>query len=150
MQKKYEKINGLFFQIGDAEYLSFQNQQFDTVVNIESSHHYPSLRKFYREIYRVLKPRGTFLYTNYFWDKNYKHYLEESGFKILEEKDITQNIVLAAEKGHEMRRELLKKVVPGRLLNEALELSATRGTQTYWRFKKGKLPYKRFVLTRET
>ncbi len=149
-KRNYEGINGLIFQVGDAEHLTFRNQQFNAVVNIESSHHYPSLRQFYREVYRVLKPGGVFLYADYFWDKNHKRYLEEAGFRVLEEKDITQNIVLAAEEGYEMRKELLRKVVPEYFLNEALELSGAKGTHTYWRFKKGKLPYKRFVLVRGT
>jgi len=149
-QENYKHIDGLSFQVGDAEHLAFDNQRFDAVVNIESSHHYPSQRQFYREVYRVLKPGGVFLYTDYFWDKNHRRYLKESGFKISEEKDITQNIILAAEKGYEMRKELLKKVVPERLLNEALDLSGAKGTHTYRRFKEGKLPYERFVLVRET
>ncbi len=146
--RKNYQLEGLAFQVGDAEPLAFQDWQFDAVVNIESSHCYPSLSKFYREVHRVLKPQGVFLYAAFFWNNRYKKYLEEVGFNVSEE-DITQNIVLAAERGHDMRKEWIKKVVPERFFNEALEWSGTKGTQMYWRFKKGRLPYKRFVLVRD-
>ena len=145
--RKNYRLEGLAFQVGDAEPLAFPDRQFDAVVNIESSHCYPSLGKFYREVHRVLKPQGVFLYADFFWNKRHKKYMEDAGFSISEE-DITQNIVLAAERGYDLRKEWIKKVVPERLFNEALEWSGTKGTQMYRRFKKGRLPYKRFVLVR--
>lgn len=145
--KKNYHLDELTFETGDAEALSFQREQFDAVVNIESSHCYPSLRKFYHEVRRVLKPGGIFLYADYFWDKQQEQYLEEAGFKILEQKDITQNVILAAEEGYELRKELIKKAAPEYFFNEMLEWSGTKGTQMYRRFKKKELLYKCFVLT---
>ena len=135
--------------MGDAERLAFQDRQFDAAVDIESSHCYPRLSKFYREVHRVLKPQGVFLYADFFWEKNHKSLLEEAGFKILEEAEITQNIVLAAERGYQQRKEWIQKLAPKYLFNEMMEWSGTRGTRMYWRFKKGLLPYKRFVLVRD-
>ncbi len=140
------QLGGLTFEAGDAERLAFNDRMFDAAVNIESSHGYPNLRRFYGEVYRVLKPGGVFLYADFFWNKRHKNWLEETGFEFLEEEDITRNIVLAAEEGYERRRELVRKAVPKHLFNEVLEWSGTKGTQMYRHFKNGKLSYQRFVV----
>jgi SAM-dependent methyltransferase len=43
---------------GDAEALPFADAEFDAVLNIESSHNYPHLERFFAEAVRVLKPGG--------------------------------------------------------------------------------------------
>lgn len=45
---------------GDAENLPFDDGEFDVVINIESSHNYPNLGRFFDEVARVLKPGGHF------------------------------------------------------------------------------------------
>jgi ubiquinone/menaquinone biosynthesis C-methylase UbiE len=40
---------GADFKVGDAEHLPFDDQSFDAVINIESSHTYPNLRAFLAE-----------------------------------------------------------------------------------------------------
>jgi ubiquinone/menaquinone biosynthesis C-methylase UbiE len=46
------------FVQGDAEALPFADAEFDVVLNIESSHNYPHLERFFAEAVRVLKPGG--------------------------------------------------------------------------------------------
>lgn len=46
------------FMQGDAEALPFADGEFDAVLNIESSHNYPHLERFFAEAVRVLKPGG--------------------------------------------------------------------------------------------
>lgn len=46
------------FVQGDAEALPFADAEFDVVINIESSHNYPHLERFFAEAVRVLKPGG--------------------------------------------------------------------------------------------
>ncbi|HVO41660.1 MAG TPA: SDR family NAD(P)-dependent oxidoreductase, partial [Aggregatilineales bacterium] len=52
------------FYEGDAENLPFKEARFDVVLNIESSHTYPNLPAFYRQVWRVLAPGGYFLYAD--------------------------------------------------------------------------------------
>ena len=49
----------------NAQNLPFQNESFDAVLNVESSHRYPQMEKFLNEVYRVLKPNGYFLFTDF-------------------------------------------------------------------------------------
>ena len=55
----------LKFVEGDAAALPFPNDSFDIVVNIESSHCYPDVAAFTREVSRVLKPEGIFSFRGY-------------------------------------------------------------------------------------
>ena len=58
--KARHNLAGLDFKTGDAEHLPFASETFDAVVNVESSHCYPSLPAFFSEVRRVLKPGGHF------------------------------------------------------------------------------------------
>ena len=60
--KNNYNLNNLNFIIGDSANLPFDNNSVDVVVNVESSHCYPSIPDFISEVCRVLKPGGHFLY----------------------------------------------------------------------------------------
>jgi ubiquinone/menaquinone biosynthesis C-methylase UbiE len=55
---RFERPGQLTYVQGDAEQLPFDDGKFDVVINIESSHNYPDLRRFLHEVARVLKPGG--------------------------------------------------------------------------------------------
>ena len=57
-------VLNLEFRQGDAEHLPFEDASFDAVLNVESSHCYPSLPDFFTEVRRVLKNNGCFLYAD--------------------------------------------------------------------------------------
>jgi ubiquinone/menaquinone biosynthesis C-methylase UbiE len=57
---------GLIFIRGDAERLPFADGDVDVLINVESSHIYPDLRAFMREVVRVLKRGGYFSHTDVF------------------------------------------------------------------------------------
>jgi len=59
---KLERGTKLRYVQGDAEKLPFEDDSFDVVINVESSHNYPDLGKFIDEVARVLKPGGYFSY----------------------------------------------------------------------------------------
>ena len=46
------------FEVGDAEHLPFEDESFEVVTNMESSHTYPNLRAFFSEVRRVLAKGG--------------------------------------------------------------------------------------------
>ena len=55
---KSKKIKNVFFSIGDAEKLNFDNNTMDIIITSESFHHYPYPQKALEEVNRVLKPNG--------------------------------------------------------------------------------------------
>src|SRR5690606_18302085 len=56
---------GLSFRHGDAQNLPFPDESFDIVLNVESSGSYPDRAVFFREVARVLRPGGHFLFADY-------------------------------------------------------------------------------------
>jgi len=86
------------FLASDAESLPFAADRFDVVTNVESSHCYPNIESFYREVRRVLKPGGHFLYTDLLETKRLKEYegqLSDLGFHMEHRRDITSNVLLS-------------------------------------------------------
>jgi len=91
---------GIIFLQGDAENLPFSEGEIEVVINVESSHVYPNLFSFYREVYRVLKPGGYFLYTDIFPNAelpDFISYLKSLGFSLEVDRDITSNVILSRD-----------------------------------------------------
>jgi ubiquinone/menaquinone biosynthesis C-methylase UbiE len=145
------RVPGLEFRAGDAEHLPFNDGAFDAVVNVESSHCYPSFEKFLSEVCRVLKSGGHFLFADFrsraeidAWRTAWRH----SGLTILAETDITRNIVAALEKDHDWKLELIRRIIPRLLRPSFLDFAAVRGSSVFEAFRSGQLVYMSFVLTK--
>jgi phthiocerol/phenolphthiocerol synthesis type-I polyketide synthase E len=88
----------LSFQEGDAENLPFENSSFGIVTNVESSHSYPQIEKFYGEVHRVLRPGGHFLYTDVLPSEQIvkgRNVLQRLGLKLETECDVSDNVLLS-------------------------------------------------------
>ncbi len=142
---KIYNINNLTFKLGDSENLPFNDNTFDAIINVESSHCYASMSNFLKEAKRVLKPEGYFL----FCDLRRKEYLEEmleainsNGFKVIEKKDITQNIIEASIKMTDDRKKAIKNLQVEGWFKKILEsFSATDGSKVHQSFKDGYMKY---------
>jgi ubiquinone/menaquinone biosynthesis C-methylase UbiE len=98
--KAVHNKSGIHFQQADAMFLPFPKESFDAVINIESSHCYPSRKRFFMEVARVLRPGGFFLYADLisFLADNltvgHVHtLLNNSGLTIIRAQDITKNVL---------------------------------------------------------
>lgn len=95
-----------YFCIGDAEQLPFQAESVDIVMNIESSDLYPRINKFFDEVYRVLKPGAKFLYADDLDTLKFEQceqYLRSLGFRILINRDISENVLRSSEQALQIR-----------------------------------------------
>ena len=54
------KLNNVAFQQGDVGALPYEDDTFDIVLSLNGFHAFPDKKAAYREVYRVLKPGGTF------------------------------------------------------------------------------------------
>jgi SAM-dependent methyltransferase len=98
--RRVHRYPNVRFEEGDAENLPFADASFDVVTNVESSHGYPQVHSFYREVYRVLAPGGHFLYTDVMPVESRQEgmaFLESLGFRIERERDITANVLLSCD-----------------------------------------------------
>ncbi|MBK8965139.1 MAG: methyltransferase domain-containing protein [Lewinellaceae bacterium] len=113
-RKNFKRAN-LEYQQGNAEALPFPDASFDVVINVESSHAYGSVPNFLREVRRVLRPGGIFLITDMRGEPGLQllnEQLKHSGLKLLEETDITRNVVLAIETEEPVKKERIRRLVP--------------------------------------
>ncbi|MFH1827051.1 MAG: class I SAM-dependent methyltransferase [bacterium] len=146
---KYYKKNNLSFMKGDALNLPFKNNHFDVVINVESSHSYQNIDKFFREVYQVLKPDGYFLFADFRYKKDFallKNQIKNSKIKIIKEENITDNVIKALNLDNSRKVNLIKKLVPKLLYKPAQEFAGAKGSEVYNSFLNRDREYFSFIL----
>jgi len=140
---------GLSFEVGNAEQLGFATASFDAVLNIESSHCYGDLAAFLREVRRVLRPDGHFLYADFRSRTEvdtWRAGLMATGLRLVAEYDITPGVVAALDVDDEWKRGLIQARVARPLVRAFGQFAALRGTVLYDKFRDGSVVYRAFVL----
>lgn len=146
---QYHKVDGLKFITGVAEEPPFENNSFDIVVNVESARCYKSIRKFFDEVYRMLKPGGHFCFADMIKKGELEHIRKDllaSGLEIVSQTEITPNVVKALDCDNERREAIISKKVPGFMRKAFFQFAGTKGTERYESFASGKMEYWTFVL----
>jgi ubiquinone/menaquinone biosynthesis C-methylase UbiE len=147
----YYNVDGLSFKRGHAEDLPIEDDSCDVVVNVESARCYRDIMAFFREVARVLRPGGHFMFADMIPPDHLKEItdgLKTSGFTIRHRTDITSNVVKALEKDSERRERIIRKRSPGFLRKSFAQFAGTRGTERFESFRNGKFQYWSFVLAR--
>lgn len=155
-QKNFTGVAGLSYQQGDSMEIPFDENSFDAVMNVESSHCYSDLDKFLSEVHRVLKPSGSFLYTDFTPSgSDSAEELEKSlsalaraGFKNTTSFNITQNVVRGLEKDEARRVEEIRKNFPFGTRRFARLWAGTTESWIYDDFKNSRREYVVFHATR--
>ena len=145
-------MDGLEFRVGDAENLPLGDGSVDAVINVESSHCYPSFEAFLAQVGRVLRPGGYFLYADFRQRDNvgdWRKSLRDSGLSVLREIDITQGVFAALEEDDERKLALINSIVPRPLRASFLNFAAVRGSSLFEAFRTGRLAYMSFVMRKE-
>jgi phthiocerol/phenolphthiocerol synthesis type-I polyketide synthase E len=140
--RRTHKKPHIVFQEGDAENLSVADASFDVIMNSESSHTYPSLHKFYREVARVLAPGGHFLYTDLLpaaqWHESLG-YLQLLGLVAECDRDISSNVLLSCDQIAETRKQAFAAGNDPSVMQEFL---SSPGSRIYEGMRRGNLPYR--------
>jgi SAM-dependent methyltransferase len=146
---QYFKVDGLSFVPGDAESMPFDDQSFDVILNVESSHCYESMPDFLAQVKRVLKPGGYFTFADFRnreqleeLDQN----LKDSGMKRINQKNITLNVMKSLDADHERRSAHIKRGVPGPLQKLLREFAGNKGSWIYKGFQAGDVVYQSFLM----
>jgi len=147
-QKRHQQDN-LRFSVGDAEALPFPDSSFDIVLNVESSHCYGDVPRFFSEVARVLRPDGHFFFADLRETAEIpplKQELAAGGvLEIFQEENITAQVTGALSADHNRKRELIAKLAPPRMVKTFGEFAGLEGSQIFETLSKGSLLYYRFA-----
>lgn len=141
---------GLDFMVGDAEALPFPDAGFDAVLNVESSHCYPDLARFLDEVARVLRPGGALLFADLRPADRIDEVRGEVArrFDVVEEEDITADVVRALRLDAPRREEVIGSSVPRLLRPGVRDFFAVPGSEVFGHLESGGLRYLRLAATR--
>ena len=148
----HSDVSNLTFQEGDAEAMPFEDESFDVVLNVESSHCYPHMDKFLTELRRVLRPGGRFLFCDLRLGgtlPNLEKQLADSDLKIIQQTDITPNIVEALDRINERKEKAIEQSVPWYVRSAFRDFAATKGTIAYEAFRTGSGSYISCMMEKE-
>lgn len=147
--RQRHQLPNLEFRTGDAEKLPFDSNCFDAVINVESSHCYGHMDIFLREVVRVLRPGGYFLFADLRTAGDMVRLKEilqvQDGWEKLEEEEITDGVAAALEADDVRKRKLIIELVPEQLRPMFEEFAGVTGGKVYQGLRKKELQYFRFV-----
>jgi ubiquinone/menaquinone biosynthesis C-methylase UbiE len=150
--QRHADVENLSFLVGDAENLPFPAASFDAVVNVESSHCYGHIERFFSEVARVLRPGGWFLYTDFRTADRMKELhaklAEQHGLERIEREDITGDVAAALEADDARKRRLIQENIPPRLQHLFGEFAGLTGGKIHSGFVSRELVYHRFAFRR--
>ncbi len=146
---RHYDIAGLSFVLNNAESLQFNDNTFDVVINIESSHCYTLMEHFLEGVCRLLKPQGYFLFADLRAKGqlgSLKRQLENTGLTMLKEEIITPNIIQALNLDNKRKYELIKQTVPKILQKPYSEFAGMKGSKTFYgKLLNGEMEYVNYV-----
>ena len=137
-------FDNLTFLQGNAEQLPFDDNTFDAVINIESSHCYISMNKFISEVSRVLKPNSHFLFCDLRRDIYINDMLSDintNGLSLISHTDISSNIIAATTAMSDDRETLINKLKAGWFKNVLGSFASIKGSKVHQSFSDGYLQY---------
>ncbi len=137
---------GLSFRQGDAEALPYDDQSFDVVVNVESSHCYGSMTAFLSEVARVLRPGGHFCFTDLRHGEEFlvlQRQLSDSGLSQVVEENINTEVLFALEADSQRKLDLIQGQIPRWLGNAFHDFAGLRESKIWRNLQSGETMYVR-------
>lgn len=143
-------IRDLTFVQGDAEQLPFPSESQDVVINIESSHCYPNLKNFFREVERVLRLGGCFCYADLLPRENVplmESALAQTSLSLEKSECITANVLKSLWRDNDRKLQLIRSMGLS-FEREVWWINewACVGTAIWRQLNEGELIYKHCVL----
>jgi ubiquinone/menaquinone biosynthesis C-methylase UbiE len=147
-QKRHRYENARWLQ-GSADCLPISDTSVDIVINVESSHCYPSMEKFLQEVKRVLRPGGYLAFCDLrqadsigALDQN----MLNREFTIVNRDDITSQVIIALDDFSCQRKAQIAAVFPPIVHKMVNEFAAIKNTKVYNMLLKRELIYLSYLL----
>ena len=134
--QRFHQADNLQFFTADAEDLYFDDDSFDIVINVESSHCYGDIERFLSEVHRVLRPGGWFCWAD-MWaqtrvDAMFSK-LDRAGLQRVSAADLTDGVLRALESAHPEKERILNTSIPFFLRPVLRPLMGLRGSSLHRR-----------------
>lgn len=145
-------VANLAFRVGDAESLPFDDESFDVVLNVESSHCYGSMVQFLREVRRVLRPGGHFSWAD-FRERGQLHALDRAfgraGLVPFRTEDITPNVLASLDRTNGRKARAIRTLAPPLLVPLLGQFAGLPGSTIYGKFERREKVYQHFVCRKD-
>ena len=108
---------------------------------------------FFREIRRILKPGGRFLFADLRYAEQMPELyeqLERSGLEQLHEEDISANVTRALELDAQRRAELIVESTSAMLQKPLKEFAGVEGSMVHHELLSGEVVYPNFILRKQS
>lgn len=137
---------GIRFETGDAQAMPLADASFDIIINVESSLNYPDMAAFLREVQRVLRPGGHFLFADYRNRSNMarlRELLTSMPFETLMLEDITTGILGGMDREEARKKDLIERMAPRFFKTSIAKFAGldTGESGEYSKFASGKKAY---------
>ncbi|MEO1336524.1 MAG: methyltransferase domain-containing protein [Myxococcota bacterium] len=134
-QSHFAQVPNLRFEVGDAESLPFDDDSFDLIVNVESSHCYPDFPAFLREARRVLRPDGVLAMVDFrladrldAWERD----ITDGPMSLVQREDITEAVIEALDADHDRKVKTIEgSGAPAMLIPMLKQFTGCRGSGIY-------------------
>lgn len=146
--EKNQQLYNTTYLVGDANNLPLEADSMDIIINVESSHCYPSLETFLSEVHRILKPGGFFSWCDLCKAKNIHHLnqiFQRSGLTLKSNNNITSYVLNALSKISDSRNIIIKNKIPCSFQKLFGDFVALKGTTIYKKLKTGEFIYQSSV-----
>lgn len=150
--QRHNKLTSIQWMQACADKLPIPDESVDVVINIESSHFYPSMEGFISEVRRILRPNGYMAFADF------RHYLQEvalnkcfsdSGLQVLHRSDITPQVLNSLTRLSDRRKAHINSTYPKMWRQAAREMSAVKGSPVYNGFINGQQKYLCYLLQKQ-
>lgn len=144
LSRRHRRVPGLSFVRGDAQAMPFPDASFDVVLNVESSHCYPSVPAFLTEVRRVLRPGGVLLLADFRSADAAPHLVDQlraSGLVLEQHDDVTAHVVAALRRDDARKRALIASWLPRVVRPLMHRFAAVEGSRGFTAFASGRSTY---------
>jgi ubiquinone/menaquinone biosynthesis C-methylase UbiE len=143
------RLDGLRFVVGDAQRLPFADQSMDVVINVEASHCYPDFPGFLREVARVLRPGGHFLYADFRFREDFNAWdeaMKSAPLSLVQHRVISPEVLRGMDANATRSRLLVQNCLPQMLQSLGNDFAAVPGSRVYNALQAGELSYRSWCL----
>lgn len=143
--KKRHQVPGLTFRQGDAQKLPFDDASLDIVINVEASHCYPDFPGFLKEVARVLRPGGHFLYADFRFSDQFVEWdiaIATAPLRIVQTRSIRNEVLRGMETNAARSEKLICQRLPKFLHSLGRDFAGIPGSRVYEALKARELSYR--------